>query len=339
MRTAALASDGLDELSRLTEWIEPALAEDELEALRAQIADALAQLVPYQSVRLYELSEGSQPTLVPRLVRHPYLAEAIAQTTVRLGDGLTGWAAEHREALRVLDARLDPRAKHLRGTPDDNTPEAMLVIPLIAGDELVGVLNLERYSTGQGFSRRESALAGRFAPLAAVALRAASRRAALELLALTDELTNLPNRRCLERVLDREVARAERHQECLSLAMLDLDGLKPTNDTHGHSAGDRLLREVGRALHARLRGGDFAARLGGDEFVVVLSRTDERGGAVAARELEQAVGRASINVDGVTVTASASVGIATRREGETAAELLARADREMYSRKSRRRGT
>src|ERR671927_765711 len=116
VRTAALASDGLSELSRLTDWIKPALAEDELEPLRAQIADALALLVPYESVRLYELSAGTQPMLVPRLVRHPRLAEAIAQTTVRLGDGLTGWAAEHREAVRLLDARLDPRAEHLRGT-------------------------------------------------------------------------------------------------------------------------------------------------------------------------------------------------------------------------------
>ena len=114
--------------------------------------------------------------------------------------------------------------------------------PLIAGGELVGVLDLERYGAGKGFSRKELALASRFAPLAAVALRAASRRAALERLALTDELTNLPNRRCLERVLEREVARAERHQECLSLAVLDLEGLKPTNDTRGAEAEQRHAR-------------------------------------------------------------------------------------------------
>jgi GGDEF domain-containing protein len=300
VRTAALASGGLDELSRLTDWIEPAVAEAELELLRAQIADAVALLVPHESVRLYEVSDGRRPSLVPRLVRHPRFAEIIAQTRLRLGEGLTGWAAEHREALHLPDARLDPRAEHLRGTPDDGPPEAMLIVPLIAGGDLVGVLGLARYGAGEGFSRRESALAGRFAPLAAVALRAAARRAALERLALTDELTGLANRRCLERVLEREVA---------------------------------------RALHTRLRGGDFAARLGGDEFVVVLARTDEHGAAVAARELEQAVGRASINVDGVGVAVSASVGIATRRDGETAAEILARADRLMYARKRRRHGT
>ena len=336
METAALASGGLDELSRLTDWIKPALAEDELELLRAQIADALGLLVRHESVRLYEVREGPRPTLVPRLVRHPRLAEVIAQTTVRLGEGLTGWAAEHREALHLRDARLDPRAEHLRGTPDDGPPEAMLIVPLIAGGDLVGVLDLARYGAGKGFSRTESALAARFAPLAAVALRAAARRAALERLALTDELTGLPNRRCLELVLEREVARAERHQERLSLAVLDLDGLKPTNDTHGHAAGDRLLREVARALDMRLRGGDFAARLGGDEFVVVLPQTDERGAAVAARELEQAVRRAGFNFEGVAVAASASVGIATRRDGETAAELLARADHLMYASKRRR---
>ena len=88
-----------------------------------------------------------------------------------------------------------------------------------------------------------------------------------------------------------------------------------------------------------MRGGDFAARLSGDEFVVVLARTDERGARVAARELEQAVGRASIDVGGVAVAASVSVGIATRRDGESAAELLARADGLMYASKRRRRAT
>jgi diguanylate cyclase (GGDEF)-like protein len=336
VRTAALASDDLDELSRLVDLIEPVLAEDEPERLRARIADALAKLVPYESLRLYEASEEDQRKLVPRLVRHPFFAQAIAQTTVRIGDGLTGWAAQRRKPLLVPQAHLDPRAKHLPGTPDDGTPEAILVIPLVVGDELVGVLDAERYGAGNVFSSAELDSARRFASLAAGALRAALRRASLERLALTDHLTALPNRRCLERVLEREVARAERHHECLSLAVLDLDGFKPINDTHGHDTGDRLLSEIGRVLRTRLRGGDFAARLGGDEFVVILARTDERGARVVARELEQAVAQAIIPVAGVGVAVSASAGIATRRHGEKAAELLARADRLMYASKRRR---
>jgi diguanylate cyclase (GGDEF)-like protein len=338
LTTAALASDDLDDLSRLLDLIEPVLAEDELEPLRARIADAFAQLIGYESVRIYEASEDSQPVLVPRLVRHPRFAEAIVRSVVRLGNGLTGWAAQHRQVLHVARAHLDPRAEHLRDTPDGGTPEAMLVIPLIARDQLVGVLDLERYG-GSAFSRSELALARRFAPLAAGALRAASRRASLERLALTDELTNLPNRRCLERVLEGEVARAERHHESLSLAVLDLDSFKPVNDRYGHAAGDRLLREIGSALGARLRGGDFAARVGGDEFVVILPSTDTYGAWVAAGELERAIAHATISVDGVDIAVSASVGIATRQDDETAVELLGRADRLMYLSKRRRRDT
>jgi diguanylate cyclase (GGDEF)-like protein len=116
-------------------------------------------------------------------------------------------------------------------------------------------------------------------------------------------------------VLEREVGRAERHQECLSLAVLDLDSFKPINDTLGHATGDRLLCEIGRALGARVRGGDFAARLGGDEFVVILARTDVRGARVVVRE--RGVGQAIISVDGIDIAVSASVGIATRKPGET----------------------
>jgi len=89
-------------------------------------------------------------------------------------------------------------------------------------------------------------------------------------LAATDSLTGLPNRRVLEQMLTREVARSRREQTPLSLVILDLDDFKRLNDTAGHQAGDRLLRELAHAWTGELRSLDLLARYGGDEFALLL---------------------------------------------------------------------
>jgi diguanylate cyclase (GGDEF)-like protein/PAS domain S-box-containing protein len=88
--------------------------------------------------------------------------------------------------------------------------------------------------------------------------------------AMFDRLTGLPNRRALDDALDKAVARAGRSGRPLAVVMMDLDGFKPVNDTHGHEAGDVVLRVVGRRLRDTLRRTDFIARFGGDEFVLLV---------------------------------------------------------------------
>ena len=96
----------------------------------------------------------------------------------------------------------------------------------------------------------------------------------------TDPLTGLANRRALERTLEAALARAGARSRSVGLLMLDLDGFKAINDTHGHAAGDEALREVARRLRRCVRERDLVARLGGDEFVVVLTDLGGRSEAV-----------------------------------------------------------
>ena len=109
----------------------------------------------------------------------------------------------------------------------------------------------------------------------------AAQQAEVTRLALHDTLTGLANRRCLHRQMEDCIARGARDGSGFALLVLDLDGFKPINDRHGHSAGDAVLMEVSRRLTAHIRKGEFAARLGGDEFVPVLNQRQT--GEVAAR--------------------------------------------------------
>lgn len=124
----------------------------------------------------------------------------------------------------------------------------------------------------------------------ALQLRTLQQRRILEALAHVDELTAIPNRRCLDRTLRAELSRAGRSGQPISLAMLDVDHFKQYNDHYGHGMGDRVLQAIATVLHDGLqRPGDLAARYGGEEFVLVLPDTPLSGACAVARRLLQAI--------------------------------------------------
>ena len=151
--------------------------------------------------------------------------------------------------------------------------------------------------------------------------------------AATDPLTGVLNRRALERVLDKEIARADSAgmvDTCV--LVLDLDHFKAINDTHGHAAGDEALRAFAARIRVQLRQTDHLARMGGEEFVVVLPGAPQTKAVEIAERLRAAVAEAPL-VDAPRVRATVSIGIARRYAGETAASLLARADAAAYAAK------
>jgi diguanylate cyclase (GGDEF)-like protein len=120
---------------------------------------------------------------------------------------------------------------------------------------------------------------------------ARSRMAALETRAEIDPLTDLVNRRGLERELKRALAYVKRYGTSAVLVYIDLDGFKLVNDRHGHAAGDAVLKAVAMVLTRQVRTSDLVARLGGDEFVVLLWNLSEPDAQIKARALEVAIGR------------------------------------------------
>jgi diguanylate cyclase (GGDEF)-like protein len=158
--------------------------------------------------------------------------------------------------------------------------------------------------------------------------------AKMEALTVTDELTRLPNRRGVESVIRREIARQRRHGGVLSVAVLDLDRFKEVNDYQGHAAGDHALKLIGSVLSRYTRESDSVARLGGDEFVIVMPNTRGKECAALCRSLSVAIAR-RMTTAGLSITAS--IGFAAFEQApDSVSMVLQKADRAMYAVKARR---
>jgi diguanylate cyclase (GGDEF)-like protein len=152
-------------------------------------------------------------------------------------------------------------------------------------------------------------------------------------LAALDQLTGLYNRRSGEQRLAEEIIRAQRHDRALTLLLLDLDGLKQTNDQFGHAAGDLVLKTVAEKLQKAIRGSDLAVRLGGDEFMVLLPecRPEE------VRHVLSRIEGIELDYNGEKIWCRFSRGWADCKPGETAQELMGRADEALYQDKRTRK--
>jgi diguanylate cyclase (GGDEF)-like protein len=323
-------AEGLVESYRgLADVFHEVLAEQSLDALLERIADTLRELVPYEELVVYE-ADNALKRLVPVLVRSEW-AEEIANTETSFGEGITGWAVEHREPVWTNAAHLDPRVMIIPGTPVD--PEALIVVPLIARGALKGALNIYRIGDAATFNEDEFQLAQRFGDAAALALDNAQIRARLEHQAQTDAMTGLYNHRYFHERLRAELQRASRSHEPVGVLMLDIDDFKRANDVYGHAIGDEILAQLADSLRATCRGSDIVCRLGGEEFAVIMPVTDS---ADAARLAERIGERVSVQEFGPSGRLTLSMGLA---EGPVHAsnprELIACAEAAMMTAKAR----
>jgi len=176
-------------------------------------------------------------------------------------------------------------------------------------DERVeGVIMLAR--RGRAFNQAEEDLLGYLSSQTTISLENLSLHEIVSRQAVTDGLTSINNRRSFDQLLLKEAERAMRFEHSLSLLMIDIDDFKKINDTHGHLAGDQVLREVSGVLRHVLRSVDESARYGGEEFVVLLPETTGEEATKLAERLRQRVGRLRIHYKQATLKLTISVGVA-----------------------------
>ena len=306
------------------------LSEHSLDRLLERIADTLADLVPHDTLSIYQADEA-QTQLTPVLARDKW-AEKIMNSRSDFGEGITGWAALHREPVRTNQAHLDPRTKTVPGTPPDEA-EALITVPLIARDFVKGVLNIYRLGEDASFSDEEFELTTRFADAAALALDNAQIRARLEYQAQTDSLTGLYNHRYFHDRLRAELTRANRSRDSVAVLMLDIDDFKRVNDVYGHGSGDQVLTDLAELLRGALRGSDVVCRLGGEEFGMIMPSGGASEALALARRLTDSLKEVEFGPAGkITISVGVSQG---PEHAMNPRELVACAEAAMMTAKAR----
>lgn len=262
-------------------------------------------------------------------------ATAIEALSFHTGQGAIGRAIANDAPVIAADAASEVPGCAILGTPP---PLSMLAYPLGTGDGTIGAIALyadRRDAFGQDAVRITKEIA---AQAAAVLANALTFEQAQEE-SITDPLTGLPNTRFMHAHLNRELARAGRQNSSVSLLLIDCDGLKAVNDSHGHQVGDQVLCEIADILRNAIRPYDACARYGGDEFIVALADCGLREAEAKGGELQQAVeAHPLVTPRGSRIRCSISFGAAScPGDGSTYATLLASADSRMYADKENRR--
>ncbi len=188
----------------------------------------------------------------------------------------------------LLTRHCQPEADALLQSMD---AASVLVVPLFVRNRVMGSLQLFGERT-DSFSREDAQLLWILSLVAESMLARDYSNETLLRFAFTDFLTGLKTRGYFEQQLEMELARAERRGTPVAVLMIDIDHFKRLNDTHGHHAGDIVLRDVAAILTRDLREIDIAARYGGEEFILLLPETDLQGAKLVAQRLRSAVEQA-----------------------------------------------
>lgn len=217
----------------------------------------------------------------------------------------------------------------------DAAARASLYVPIDVEGRRMAVLCLDSQRDTQAFDAEARALASAFATQVGTLIKRRALEHELEHMAYHDALTGLPNRALFRDRLQQAVTRSRRHDHRGAALFVDLDNLKVTNDTLGHTIGDALLRAVAERLLAAVRGEDTVARIGGDEFTVVLSEVADAPATASVADKLLASLRRPFRLHGHEVHVSASIGITLFPDDGTDADTLIRhGDTAMYQAKA-----
>jgi len=245
------------------------------------------------------------------------------------------WALRRGRLHLVDDPRIGLQCDHVKAAGAPLLP--YLCVPMVVHSETVGLLHLQLGTDsirGEGAQRLDviQQLAATFADQVALAVTNLRLRETLRRQSIHDPLTGLHNRRYLQEVMQRELARTERKKTMLAVIILDVDHFKRFNDTYGHEAGDAVLRSLAQLIERQIRGSDIACRYGGEEFILVLPEASLSIARQRGELLREAARGMHVALSGQTLgVVSISLGLALfPLHGRTPEELIQAADAALY---------
>lgn len=256
-------------------------------------------------------------------------ADLLQGKTLRRGQGVAGWIAEHGEPVIIDDVSTDRRFDPTMDQVSGFVTKSIIGVPLKTRTRAFGVIELVNKLDQEPFTAFDLKLLSTIADYAAIAIEKLYYIQALRRSATTDPLTKLYNRRLLMPILQREIERNRREGIPFSILFIDVNRFKAVNDTWGHEVGDEVLKRVADLLRLTIRRVDFICRWGGDEFVVVLpSLSREEALPVKERILAHPDLAAMTEKYGIGL----SIGVQEAIHGDVG-EILKAVDKDMYEEK------
>ncbi len=305
----------------------------DLQTTMEMFASKISEFVPFDTCALYLLDHNKRSATATHTQGSN--SELLRLRQIKVGQGATGFALRERKTVLNVEPDLDFQYTQTELTQLYLT---MAAVPLVADGELIGAVTIYSQELEQ-YGEEHIRLLETISRIAADAIGKSLKHDEATTHAMTDPMTGLPNARSLQTQFEKEVARAARSNSTFQVLMLDLDGFKAVNDTHGHKAGDEMLREISRVIREQLREYDFLARYGGDEFVALVPETAPDDVLDLCRRIEKAVCEFKLSVgEGKTASVGVSLGASGyAQEGETFDQMIVAADKIMYERKMSRK--
>jgi diguanylate cyclase (GGDEF)-like protein/PAS domain S-box-containing protein len=242
-------------LNEMSDLLQASRSEKEAHGI---IADAARQLFPGSAGALYLFN-------AERILVNMAASWGESPPAIRSFSPDDCWALRRGRTHQLYEGESRPPCRHLSDSP----PAVSYCLPIVAQSEILGILHLQS-KVKEDLTEPKHQLSYTVVEQAGMALSNLKLREALREQSIRDPLTGLYNRRYMDEGLKQQLSRVTRHLHPLGIIMIDIDHFKDFNDSHGHAAGDALLRELGRFLQNHVRSEDIACRYGGEEFILIM---------------------------------------------------------------------